>query len=262
MGILDGKVALVRAATQGIGRASAIILAKHGASVYIGGQTIESGEEVVKEIEKSGGRAKALFFEATQIETYESIVEETVRAEGKIDILVNNYGRTNVKKDFDLLKGDTETFFEILKDNIQSVYLPSKAAIPYMIKNGSGSIVNISSIGAILPDVSRLAYGVSKAGINFLTQNIAVQYARQNIRCNAIMPGLIATNSAINSMSKDFIDTFLKHVPIKRFGKPEDIANAVLFFASDQSAFITGETLPVAGGYGLPAPLYGDNVTQ
>ena len=262
MGILDGKVALVTAATKGIGRASAIMLAKHGAMVYIGGQTIESGEEVVQEIKKNGGRAKALFFEAREAETYEKIVEETVEGDGKIDILVNNYGATNVKKDFDLVKGDTETFFFVLRDNMQSVYLPSKAAIPHMIKNGGGSIVNISSIGAILPDVSRLAYGVSKAGINFLTQNIAVQYARDNVRCNAIMPGLIATDAAIDSMSEAFIHTFLKHVPIKRFGKPEDIANAVLFFASDQSAFITGETLPVAGGYGLPAPLYAESITK
>ena len=118
------------------------------------------------------------------------------------------------------------------------------------------SIVNISSVGGKYPDLSRMAYGISKSAINYLTQNIAVQYARQGVRCNAVMPGFIATDAAMQNMSEDFLKMFLKNVPLNRPGQPEDIANAVLFFASDMSSFITGETMPVAGGFGLPSPMY------
>ena len=127
-----------------------------------------------------------------------------------------------------------------------------------MLKQNSGVIVNVSSIGSLLPDIARLGYGVSKAAINSLTQNIAVQYAKQNIRCNAVLPGLIATDAAIKNMSDDFIDSFLKHVPLHRFGQPEDIANAVLFLVSDDSSFITGQLLEVAGGFGIASPMYGE----
>lgn len=152
------------------------------------------------------------------------------------------------------------TFFDTVNTNLKSVYLPCKAVVPYMIENGGGSIINISTIGSIVPDLGRLGYVVSKSGVNALTENIAVQYARHNIRCNAVLPGLIATDAALNNMSQEFIDSFLKHVPLNRFGLPTDIANAVLFLASDESSFITGEILSVAGGFAKPSPLYGDNV--
>ena len=145
-------------------------------------------------------------------------------------------------------------------ENAYFTNLPCKAVVPYMIENGGGSIINISTIGSIVPDLGRLGYVVSKSGVNALTENIAVQYARHNIRCNAVLPGLIATDAALNNMSQEFIDSFLKHVPLNRFGLPTDIANAVLFLASDESSFITGEILSVAGGFAKPSPLYGDNV--
>ena len=129
-------------------------------------------------------------------------------------------------------------------------------AVKQMIKTGGGSIINISSVGGIFPDMSRLAYGISKSAINFLTKNIAVQYARNNIRCNAVLPGFVATDGAMESMSEEFLKSFLKNVPLNRAAAAEDIANAVLFFASDNSSFITGETMPVAGGFGLPSPMY------
>lgn len=184
------------------------------------------------------------------------MVEEVVTKEGRIDILVNNYGSTDVKYDFDLVNGDTDKFFEIVETNLRSVYIPCKYAVQSMVKNGGGSIVNISSVGGKFPDMSRLAYAVSKSAINYLTQNIAVQYARQGVRCNAILPGFIATEAAMDNMSPEFLKMFLKNVPLNRPGQPEDIANAVLFLASGQSSFITGETIPVAGGFGLPSPMY------
>lgn len=255
---LQDKVALVTSSTKGIGLECAKTLAENGAIVYVAARSEELANEVVKDIESNGGIAKFVYFNAREEETYTSMIDEVIKNEGKIDILVNNYGGTNAKLDKDLVNGDTDEFFNIVKDNLQSVYLPCKAAVPYMIKNGGGSIVNISTIGSVVPDLSRMAYCVSKASINSLTQNIATQYARNNIRCNAVLPGLIATKAALDNMSEEFIESFLRHVPLNRMGKPEDIAKAVLFYASDDSSFITGDILEVAGGYSMPTPQYAD----
>ncbi|MPQ44649.1 7alpha-hydroxysteroid dehydrogenase [Clostridium tarantellae] len=255
---LENKVALVTAATKGIGLASAEILALNGALVYIGARSKELSEEVIKSIERKGGKAKFVYFNAKEKETYESMINEIIKNEGKIDILVNNYGGTNVKLDKDLINGDTDEFFKILQTNLESVYLPCKIVIPNMIKNGGGNIINISSIGSIIPDISRLAYCVSKSAINSLTQNIAVQYAKNNIRCNAILPGLIGTKAALENMSDEFRKSFLRHIPLNRMGTPEDIAKAVLFYASDDSSYITGALAEVAGAFGMATPQYAE----
>ena len=235
---LENKVALVSSSTRGIGLACAKTLAAQGAAVYLGVRRLEAGQQIADELIAAGGRAGAA-------------------KEGRLDILVNNFGSTDVKTDLDVVNGPSEDFFRIVNTNLKSVYLPSKAAVPLMAKNGGGSIINIGSVGGLYPDLSRTAYGVSKAAIHFLTKDIAVQYARQGVRCNAVLPGFTATDAALNNMSQAFLDLFLKNVPLNRPGRPEDIADAVAFLASDRAAFITGEILPVAGGFGLPTPLYG-----
>ena len=255
---LENKVAVVTSSTKGIGLATAELFAEHGAMVYFAARNEQLANDVIANITKKGGTAKFVYFNAKEEHTYTSIIEEVVSNEGKIDILVNNYGGTDVRYDRDLVNGDTEHFFRIVKDNLQSVYLPSKSAVPHMIKNGGGSIVNISTIGSVIPDLSRIAYCVSKAAINSLTQNIATQYAKYHVRCNAILPGLIATKAALDNMPEEFIESFLHHVPLNRMGKPEDIANAVLYYASDDSSYITGNLLEVAGGFGMPTPQYAD----
>lgn len=256
MKLLENKIALVTSSTKGIGLACAKKLSENGAKVYLAVRNLTAGETIKNEIIKNGGNADTVYFDASKEETFISMVLEVIKKESKIDILVNNYGTTDVKKDLDLINGDSESFFNIVETNLKSVYLPSKEAIKSMIKTGGGNIVNISSIGGILPDMSRLAYGISKSAINFLTKNIAAQYARQNIRCNAVMPGFVATDAAMDNMSEEFLKMFLKNVPLNRPATPEDIANAVLFLASDNSSFITGETLPVAGGFGSTTPMY------
>ena len=240
---LENKVALVSSSTRGIGLACAKTLAAQGAAVYLGVRRLEAGQQIADELIAAGGRA--------------GMVDEVAAKEGRLDILVNNFGSTDVKTDLDVVNGPSEDFFRIVNTNLKSVYLPSKAAVPLMAKNGGGSIINIGSVGGLYPDLSRTAYGVSKAAIHFLTKDIAVQYARQGVRCNAVLPGFTATDAALNNMSQAFLDLFLKNVPLNRPGRPEDIADAVAFLASDRAAFITGEILPVAGGFGLPTPLYG-----
>ena len=230
---LAGKVAVVTASTRGIGRACAEMLAENGATVFVAARNEESGNAVAASME--------------------SVAER----EGRLDILVNNYGSTDVARDKDLVGGDSEAFFRIVRSNIQSVYLTCKHAVPHMIPTG-GSIINISSIGSVVPDLSRLAYGVSKSAVNWLTKNIALQYARHNIRCNAVLPGLIATDAAMRNMSDEFRELFLRRVPLGRVGRPEDVAAAVLYYASDASSYVTGMIHEVAGGYALGTPQYAD----
>jgi len=253
---LENKIALVTSSTRGIGLACAKTLARAGAKVYLAVRRPEAGEEVAREIRAQGGQAEVVYFDAAKPQTHLSMVEETVDREGRIDLLVNNYGSTDVTKDLDLVHGDSEAFFAIVQDNLRSVYLPCKAAVSSMVRTGGGSIVNISSVGGLYPDLSRLAYGVAKSAINFLTQNIAVQYAAKGVRCNAVLPGFVKTDAALENLSPAFLEAFLSTVPLGRAGTPQDIADAVLFLCSDRAAMITGETLPVAGGFGLPSPLY------
>lgn len=255
---LENQVALVTAATKGIGLACALKLAENGAIVYMGVRRIEATQEICDQYKSQGFKMFPLYFDAYKSETYKAIVDEIIAKEGRLDILVNNFGVGKPETDLDLVKGSEEAFLELFKLNVGTVYGISKAAVPHMMKQGKGSIINISSIGGAIPDVTRIGYGVSKAAVNNITQQIAMQYARANIRCNAVLPGLTATDAALNNMPQSFIDSFLSHVPLNRMGKPEDIANAVLFFASDDSSYITGNIMEVAGGYGLGTPQYGD----
>ena len=135
--------------------------------------------------------------------------------------------------------------------------MASQAAAKHMAQNG-GSIINISSVGGLVPDISQVAYGTSKAAINYLTKLIAVQEAKHHIRCNAVLPGMTATEAVEKHLSEDFRNFFMKHIPLGRMGLPEEIAEAVCYFASGAASYTTGQILTVSGGFGLATPLYGD----
>lgn len=259
---LDNKVALVTSATRGIGLASALKLAENGAEVAMGVRRVEAAQEICDQYQEQGYHMFPVYFDAGIKESYSSMIEDTFSRAGRIDILVNNFGMGKPAEDLDLVAGSEEAFFHIMEMNLGSVYRICKHAIPHMIQQGGGSIINISSIGGILPDVTRIGYGVSKAAVNNITKQIAMEYARKNIRCNAVLPGLTATDAALKSMPEDFIQSFLSHVPLNRMGTPEDMANAVLFFASDDSSYITGHILDVAGGYGIGTPQYADVIRK
>ncbi len=252
----EGKIALVVAASRGIGYACAKSLALEGAKVYLGVRNMDAGKEISEDFKSEGLDAAPVYFDASDKSSYQPMVETVVKAEGRIDVLVNNYGATDVNRDLDVQNTDLDYFDEAVCQNLNSVFAPVKFAIAHM-PIGS-SIVNIGSIGGYNPDLSRVSYCVSKAAIMSLTENIAVQYARKGVRCNCVMPGMIATDAVKRHMPQQFVDAFLRHVPMQRFGLPEDIASAVLFLASDDASFITGHCLPVAGGYKVPTPTYGD----
>ncbi len=255
---LEDKTALITSATKGIGLACAIKLAENGAEVYLAVRRVKATEEICSKYKGIGYKMKPVYFDAAKTETYKTMVEETAAQAGGIDILVNNFGMGKPAEDLDLVNGSEEAFFDILNLNLGSVYRITKLVVPYMLKRQGGSIVNISSIGGLIPDVTRIGYGVSKAAINNITQQIAIQFARSNIRCNAVLPGLTATDAAMDNMPKEFLESFLSHVPLNRMATPEDIANAVMFFAGKESAYITGHILDVAGGYGIATPQYGE----
>ena len=190
------------------------------------------------------------------------MVEEVFKNEGRIDILVNNFGTSNPQKDLDIKNTEYDEYIRTVDINLASVFMTSQAAIPHMAANGGGSIINISSIGGLRPDISQIAYGTSKAAINYLTKLIATQCARDNIRCNAVLPGMTATEAVSNNLTPEFQEFFLKHIPIKRMATPEEIAGAVVYFASDDAAYTTGQIMDVSGGFGMPTPIFGDMIAM
>lgn len=251
---LQNKVILVTASTRGIGLAIVKKCAAEGAQVYMAARNIERAQEITNTL----NGVKCVYNDATMPETFSSMVDKVVTNAGRIDVLVNNFGTSNPGKDLDFTNTDPQVFLDTVNLNLRSVFMASQAAAKYMAKQGGGSIINISSVGGLVPDISQIAYGTSKAAINYLTKLIAVQEARHHIRCNAVLPGMTATEAVEKHLSEDFRNLFLRHIPLGRMGLPEEIAEAVCYFASDASAYTTGQILAVCGGFGLATPVYGD----
>ena len=255
---LKDKVILVTASTRGIGLAIVKACAQEGGIVCMAARNPEKAQSIAERLRAEGGRVHCVYNDATKPETFTSMVEETVQKAGRIDALVNNFGTSNPGKDLDFARTDPEVFMNTVQLNLRSVFMASQAAAKHMAAQGGGSIINISSVGGAVPDISQIAYGTSKAAINYLTKLIGVHEAKHHIRCNAVMPGMTATEAVTQHLSDDFRSLFLKHIPLSRIGQPEEIAAAVVYFASDESAYTTGQILSVSGGFGLATPLYGE----
>ena len=255
---LENKVILITASTRGIGLACVKACAKEGAIVYMAARNLEAAKKTANELNTQGYHIKCVYNDASEPDTFLSMVDEVVKTEGHLDVLVNNFGISNPQKDLDFSHTNVNDYLDIVTLNLRSVFMASQAAAKHMAKYGGGSIVNISSIGGLVPDVSQVAYGSSKAAINYLTKLIAVQEATNHIRCNAVLPGMTATEAVKNHLSEDFRNLFLHHIPLKKIGPPSEIAAAVVYFASDESAYTTGQILAVSGGFGLATPIYGD----
>ena len=250
---LKDKVILVTASTRGIGLAIVKKCAQEGAKVYMAARDMERAREIANSM--SG--VKCVYNDATKPETFTTMVEDVIRDAGRIDVLVNNFGTSNPGKDLDFANTEPQVFLDTVNLNLRSVFMASQAAVKHMAKQG-GSIINISSVGGLVPDISQVAYGTSKAAINYLTKLIAVQEAKHRIRCNAVLPGMTATEAVEKHLSEDFRNFFMKHIPLGRMGLPEEIAEAVCYFASDAASYTTGQILTVSGGFGLATPVYGD----
>ena len=251
---LKDKVVLITASTRGIGLACVKKCAKEGARVYMAARNVERAREIADTL----NGVKCVYNDATKPETLSSMVDDVVKDAGRIDVLVNNFGTSNPGKDLDFAHTDPAVFIDTVNLNLRSVFMASQAAAKHMAVQGGGSIINISSVGSIVPDISQVAYGTSKAAINYLTKLIAVHEAKNNIRCNAVLPGMTATEAVEKHLSEEFRSLFLRHIPLGRMGLPKEIADAVVYLASDESAYTTGQILTVSGGFGLATPVYGD----
>lgn len=255
---LKDKVILVTASTRGIGLAIVKACAREGAVVFMAARDLERAQTEAERLRAEGCRIHCVYNDATKPETFTSMVEETVEKAGRIDVLVNNFGTSTPGRDLDFSRTAPEVFLDTVQLNLRSVYMASQAAAKHMETSGGGSIVNISSVGGTVPDISQIAYGTSKAAINYLTKLIAAHEANYHIRCNAVLPGMTATEAIEKHLSGDFRNLFLRHIPLGRIGLPEEIAAAVVYFASDESAYTTGQILSVSGGFGMATPLYGE----
>ena len=249
---LEGKVAIITGGTSGMGRAAAELFSKEGAKVAIAGRRIEKGEMVADGIRKKGGSAIFVQTDVSNTEDVKKLIEKTISEYGTIDVLFNNAGINN-SGEGDPHNEDELLYDEIMGINLKGAFLCTKYVVPHMIKGGGGSIINNSSVlDSLVADSSSTSYHVSKGGLKMLTKKCAVAYASDNIRCNSIQPGAIATEMSLvpwdNLEDPDVIQGRERMQPLVRMGHPNDVAFAALYFASDESAFVTGAERLVDGG--------------
>lgn len=247
MNRLAGKVALVTGGNAGIGEAIAKTFAREGAAVLITGRRQQELDRVVIDIGRMPGRAAAVAGSVTDEAHARAAVREAVARFGGLDILVNNAGIGEFGRRIHEL--DDETWARVLDVNLTGVFRMTRAAVPEMLKRQRGSIVNISSIASVVGIPALPAYAASKGALDALTRAIAIDYAEDGIRCNVVNPGLVATPMAAPLMANpEQLEPILAHYPLRRPGTPEEVANLVLYLASDEAAWVTGGTYLIDGG--------------
>ena len=243
---LENKVALISGGARGMGAVEAKLFVQEGAKVVIGDVLDDEGRRTEAEINESGGECVFVHLDVTSEESWQSAVSTAVERFGKLDILVNNAGiyRTNNVTETSAAEWD-----QVMDINAKGVFLGTKAAIPAMRDNGSGSIVNISSVAGLVGNLMSSAYTASKGAVRLLTKSTAVQYARDGIRCNSVHPGTIQTDMTAALLSDDaYREDRINRTPIGRLGTAEDVAHGVLFLSSDEASFMTGSELVIDGG--------------
>lgn len=246
MKLLEGKNVIITGASRGIGKGIAQIFGQHGANVAF---TYSSSEapalELQKELEDMGVKAKAYKSNAASYEDSEALVAQVLEDfDGRIDVLINNAGIT---KDNLLMRMGEDDFDSVVEINLKSVFNMTKAVQRTMLKQRKGSIINMSSVVGIKGNAGQANYAASKAGMIGFTKSIALELGSRNIRCNAIAPGFIETEMT-DKLDEKTVQGWRDAIPLKRGGKPEDVANACLFLASDLSDYVTGQVLSVDGG--------------
>lgn len=243
--LLDGKIALVTGASRGIGRAIAIELAKEGATVvinYAGNKT--AAEEVQNIITEMGGKAMIIQADVSDENSAMNMVEEVIKEFGGIDILVNNAGIT---RDGLFIRMKEDDWNAVINTNLTGIFNCTKVAAKYMMKKRSGKIINMSSVSGIMGNAGQTNYAAAKAGVIGFTKSLAREMASRGITVNAVAPGFIATDMTA-AMPEKAQEHVLASIPLGKMGEPKDIANAVLFLASDKASYITGQVIHVDGG--------------
>ena len=243
MRLLD-KVAIITGGGRGIGEATAKKFAKEGAKVVIADINVEDIERTVSEIQAMGGETIGLTVDVTNAESVNKMIASTVEKYGKLDVLVNNAGIT---MDATLLKMTEDQWDKVIDVNLKGVYICGQAAAKVMVEQGSGVILNASSVVGVYGNFGQTNYAATKWGVIGMTKTWAKELGKKGVRSNAVAPGFILT-PMVKKMPENVLDMMKDKAPLKRLGEPEDIANAYAFLASDEARFITGAVLEVTGG--------------
>ncbi len=245
MKLLENKTTLITGASRGIGRGIAEVFAKNGSNIaFTYNASVDAAKALEKELQSYGVKVKGFQSNAANFDAAQELAKEVLEEFGTIDVLINNAGIT---KDNLLLRISEEDFDKVIEVNLKSVFNLTKAVIRPMMKQRSGSIINMSSVVGVKGNAGQSNYAASKAGILGFTKSIALELGSRNIRCNAIAPGFIETEMT-GALPEETVKEWREAIPLKRGGTPEDIANACVFLASDMAAYITGQTLNVDGG--------------
>ncbi|MDX1332036.1 MAG: 3-oxoacyl-[acyl-carrier-protein] reductase [Robiginitalea sp.] len=245
MKILEGKKVIVTGASRGIGRGIATVFANHGADVAFTYSSSEGpARELQEELSALGVTARAYKSNAASFEACESLVSQVLEDFGGVDVLINNAGITRDNLLMRMSEGD---FDEVIATNLKSVFNMTKAIQRTLLKQRSGSIINISSVVGVKGNAGQANYAASKAGVIGFTKSMALELGSRNIRCNVIAPGFIETEMT-QKLDEKTVQSWRDAIPLRRGGSPEDVANACLFLASDLSSYITGQVLNVDGG--------------
>lgn len=243
--LLNGTNALITGASRGIGRGIALVLAQHGANVaftYL--SSPEKAQELEKELQSMGVKAKGYKSDASEFSAADELITNIIADFGSLEVVVNNAGIT---RDNLLMRMSEEQFDEVIRTNLKSAFNITKACQRPMLKARKGSIINISSVVGVKGNAGQANYAASKAGMIGFTKSVALELGSRNIRCNAIAPGFIETEMTA-ALAPDMVQQWREQIPLKRGGTPEDVAQAVVFLASDMSSYITGQVLNVDGG--------------
>ena len=244
---LENKVALISGGARGMGAVEAKLFAREGAKVVIGDVLEDEGKQTEAEINEAGGQCLFVMLDVTSEENWNQTVAATVARFGKVDILVNNAGIFTLGNVEDTT---VEMWDRVMAINGKGVFLGTKAVIPEMRKVGGGSIINRSSVAGLIGSARAAAYGATKGAVRIFTKSTAVQYAKEGIRANSVHPGIIDTPMTVPTILVDDAsrEAQMERTPLGRLGQSEDVANGVLFLASDESSFMTGSELVIDGG--------------
>jgi NAD(P)-dependent dehydrogenase (short-subunit alcohol dehydrogenase family) len=265
-GRLAGKVAVVTGAGAGIGAASARALADSGASVVVGDIDLAAAQKQAAAIRSDAGDARAMAVDVSDGESIAALMAAVVESFGGLDVLHNNAlgvrrpeGAAGAPSNF-VHECSGEWFDAMLHGTVTATMLSIKHAVPHLVERGGGSIINTSSISGIRGEVFAPSYGAGKAGVIQLTRAVAATYGRSGIRCNAICPGLIMTPTSGHSFDDRMRTAWQRHTPMNRIGRPEDVAPLVVYLASDESAYMTGQALVIDGGFTMHDPTWADRL--
>lgn len=244
-----GKVALITGAASGLGRATALLFAQHGAKVIVSDVTIDGGHETVKMIQDKGGDATFIECNVANEESVNNLISKTIETYGRLDYGINNAGIGGIWTATH--KYPTDNFEKVMAINTTGVFMCMRAELDVMTKQGSGAIVNVSSVAGLSGFPNNVAYAASKHAVVGMTKSAGLEYAKKGIRVNAVCPVFTITplvTGMFDVIGDDMKDKLEASIPMKRFGKPEEIAEAIVWLCSDASSFITGHALPIDGG--------------